>query len=205
MLMQPSSPPGDLWSWINANGGAISTIATVVTALVAIGALLAAARDSRERARPYITVELAPAPLSGFSAVLRVVNSGQTVARDVVLKFEPELTPREPKPGSNDAIRSVARRYSEPIPNLSPGQALTNTWQTWTDHGVLSSAPERCTVAVSYRSGRRVIRESFILDTRTVSSESDPVASNSELGSIRRVAVSLEAIKQSMAELARRP
>lgn len=200
-LLAAPAPPDDLWSWLNANGGTVTTIATVVTALVAIAALMAATRDSRDRTRPYIAVELAPARLSGFSAVIRVVNYGQTVARDVTLKFDPELAPQKPETARKDAIASVAQRYAEPIPNLSPGQALTNTWQTWTDNGVLSSAPEACSVAVTYRSGRRTFRESFVLDIRTVGNESDPVASNSELGSIRRVATSLEAIATSVREM----
>ena len=64
--------PDNLWSWLNSNGGAVSTVATVLTALVAIGALYAAARDSRERSRPYLAAELHPAPNSGSSVGFRI-------------------------------------------------------------------------------------------------------------------------------------
>lgn len=182
----------DLWSWLGSNSAPIGVIATVLTAIIAALALRATVRDSHDRTRAYIAVDLVPASRSGFSAVLRVVNVGQSVARDVQITFTPPLEPRE----TGDTLASVHRRYAEPIANISPGQELKNTWQTWADHGTLSSAPERCTVSVAYRSGdrRRLVTETFVLDVGTVGAESDPVASNSELGAIRRIAASVETI-----------
>lgn len=191
MTTQQQPPlPDDVWSWLNANAGAVGVIATVLTALIAVLALQQTVRDSRERTRAYVGVEVVPASKSGFSAVLRVVNFGQSVARDVVVSFTQPLQPRD----QQDTIAAVQRRYAGSLPNLSPGQELKNTWQTWSDRGPLSSAPERCTATVTYRSGqhRRRYTEEFVLDLRTIGAESDPVASNSELGTLRRIAQSLE-------------
>lgn len=184
-----------LWSWLNTNAGAVSTVATVITALVAVLALRATARDSRDRTRAYVAVDLVPATRSRSSAVLRVRNFGQSVARDVQLTFTPPLSPR----ARNDTVAPVERRYRDTIPNLSPGQELKNTWQTWTDSGTLSSAPERCTVRVTYRSGRarRRLSEQFVLDVRVIGAESDPIESDSELGTMRRIATSLESVARN--------
>jgi hypothetical protein len=179
-----------LWSWLNANGGTVATIATVITALVAVAALIAAARDSGDRTRPYMAAEFIPAPHSESSVVLRVVNYGATVARDVAVTFTPALKPRP----TSDGALSISKRYAQPIPHVSPGQVLANGWQTWNDKGKLHSSPDLCTVTITYRSGRRTFIDEFTLDVETVAHANDPVSSKSELGSLRRIALALEKI-----------
>lgn len=193
MLMQPVPPPNDLWSWLNANGGAISTIATVVTALVAIGALLAAARDSRERSRPYLAAEFLPSQKSTTAVVFRVFNFGATVARDVHVTFDPPIDAT----ADDDPARHIRLRYERTIPHLSPGQSLNNTWQSFAARGKVSSAPDDCTVTITYKgSGRRVHTDVYRLRLDTITNETEATSSDSELGAIRRIAQSLETLSK---------
>ncbi|WP_169165118.1 hypothetical protein [Cellulomonas taurus] len=184
-------PPDDLWSWLNANGGTITTIATVITALVAIGALIAAARDSRERSRPYLAAELFPAPRSNVTVVFRVFNFGSTVARDVQVTFDPPIEAT----AEDDPARHIRLRYEPVIPHLNPGQALNNTWQTFAARGKISTAPDACTVTIKYKgSGRRTHTDTYTLQLDAITHETESVSSDSELGAIRRIAKSLEAL-----------
>lgn len=191
MTLYASEQPDDLWSWLNANGGTITTLATVITALVAIGALLAAAHDSRERSRPYLTAELFPAPKSGASIGFRVFNYGTTVARDVHVRFEPPLTAT----AEDDPARHIRLRYERPIPHLNPGQSLGNSWQTFAAAGKTSSVPDECTVTISYKgTGRRTHTDVYELRIDAISNETESTSSDSEIGAIRRIAKALEAL-----------
>lgn len=190
-LQSAPAPPNDLWSWLNANGGTITTVATVITALVAIGALYAAARDSRERSRPYVAAELFPAPKSTASIAFRVFNYGPTMARDVTVAFDPPF-PDAPR---DDPAHHIRTRYATAIPHLSPGQALGNTWQTFAMQGKISTAPDECTVTISYRgSGRRRYTDTFQLRIESVMNETESTSSDSDIGSLRRIAKALEAL-----------
>jgi hypothetical protein len=190
-MTSSTAPPDDLWSWLNANGGTITTIATVITALVAIGALLAAAHDSRERSRPYLAAELFPSQKSTASIVFRVHNFGTTVARDVRVTFDPAIEAT----AEDDPARHIRLRYEQPIPHLSPGQALNNTWQTFAARGKVTTAPDDCIVTITYKgSGRRLHTDVYTLRLDAISHETEATSSDSELGSIRRIAKALEAL-----------
>lgn len=191
MRLEASEVPDDVWSWLNANGGAVSTIATVITALVAIGALYAAARDSRERSRPYLAAELVPARNSGSSVAFRIVNYGTTSARDISVTFDPPITATaDDNPASN-----IRLRYERPVAHLSPGQSLGNVWQTFAANGKTSTVPDECAVTLTYRGAhRRTFVDTYQLSLHTVSLESESTASNSQLGAVRRIATSLEAL-----------
>ena len=135
-----------------------------------------------------MAAELIPAPQSDSSVVLRVVNYGNSVARDVTVSFSPPLTPRPER----DGALSISKRYVQPIPHVSPGQVLANGWQTWGQKGKLHSSPDLCTVTIKYTSGRRTFTEKYVLDIETVANSTDPVSSTSELGTLRKIASALQ-------------
>jgi hypothetical protein len=176
--------------WLNANAAAVSALAALATALVAVIALASTALDSRSRTRPFVAAELLPARHSTSSVILRVTNYGPTIARNLRLEFEPQLDPLP----SRDAALSTQKRYAGVVPHLGPGQSLSNVWQTWAAKGKVHSSPDLCTVTITYASGRRQFVDRFTLDLETVALETIVVSSDSELGSLRKIAAAAESL-----------
>lgn len=177
----------EVWTWLNENASGVSAVSVAVTAVIAAGTLIAAARDSAKRSRPYVVAELAPAEHSTTSIVLIVKNYGQAAARQLTVSFDPAV------PGGDDAAlspRLIAGRYRRELSHLGPGQALTNTWVTYVaapgkgnELAPQWDVPATCTVTLRYRRGRwRWYSERYVLDTEAIGSTSTTVSSDSELG-----------------------
>lgn len=185
------------WEWLNANAAAVSALAALATAIVAVVALASTALDSRARTRPFVAAELVPAQHSTSSVMLRVTNYGPTIARDLRLVFDPELDPQPER----DAALSTQKRFARPVPHLGPGQSLNNVWQTWAARGKIHSSPDLCTVTITYASGRRRFTDRFVLDLDAIALETIAVSSDSELGSLRKIASATESLATSARQM----
>ncbi|BBZ09679.1 hypothetical protein MDOR_38480 [Mycolicibacterium doricum] len=92
------------WADPTTTWAAMASIATVAAAVVAIWTLIALKEDSAERTRPVMVAQLSPAVLSS-TAELIVSNTGQSVAVNVDVKFNPPLPVLE----GEDALNLVRR------------------------------------------------------------------------------------------------
>lgn len=106
---------------------AVGTLATALTAIIAIATLIAARRDSRDRSRPLIIAELRREPLAHGTINLVVRNLGASPARNVHLSFpafagvSPETIPQ------SDSWHWILRRYEHAVDLWAPGWELRNT------------------------------------------------------------------------------
>src|SRR5664279_3930405 len=114
-----------VWNWVEQYSGAL----TVVLALIAIGpgylAIRSAKRDSIDRTRPVIVVELQrhhEAPMTLMLLMLLVRNAGPSLARSVSITFDPPLA-TEVTPTSRYAAYA-SRMFAAPIATLAPGQSI---------------------------------------------------------------------------------
>jgi len=146
--------------WLNGNGAALSSFAAIVTAVVAVWALIAAVRDSHERSRPVVVAEFRLAAHNDEAFDLVVRNVGQSIARDVTVTFAPEIEAREDD--ARDLTSYLVERYADPISAIGPGQELTNVWWSGVARGedtLVNSerTPEEVTVSIGYKgsSGRK--------------------------------------------------
>ncbi|MBN8884050.1 MAG: hypothetical protein J0H73_17295, partial [Salana multivorans] len=102
----------DWWNnfttWLDWN--AVTAVATVAAALVAVLALRSAARDSRERSRPDVVAEYRVEPRVHKVLTFVVRNVGPTAAKDVRVVFEPPIE----EASASQALRQFVRdRYAE--------------------------------------------------------------------------------------------
>lgn len=187
----------DVLTWMNDNGAALSALATVATALVAIVALAHTARDSRERTRPVVLAEFRKEEHSSTVIDLVVRNAGQSVARDVVVKFDPE--PVLPDDGGVYLTKWLLKRYHQTIPTLAPGQELTNIWFSM-DAAEVNEEPtaDQVRVTISYRRSRfRRYSEVFPLDVDLIRMMTFAEDSTSIPGRMTSIAKSLEALSKA--------
>jgi hypothetical protein len=148
-----------VWNWVEQYSGAL----TVVLALIAIGpgylAIRSAKRDSIDRTRPVIVVELQRHHEAPMTLMLLVRNAGPSLARSVSITFDPPLA-TEVTPTSRYAAYA-SRMFAAPIATLAPGQSITNPWFAAHDKGV----PELCTVTARYTDAHeRPYVDKYIVD-----------------------------------------
>lgn len=132
---------------MNVDWTAVGGIAAAATALVAIGTLLAASRDSKERTRPVIVVEYRIPPFPYMTLELVVRNVGASTARNIRVAFDPPL----PDTGRQASFAPfVTRRYSQPITVLGPGQELSNAVHIDEVNPSNCDVPDDMNVSVEY-------------------------------------------------------
>ncbi|XKH54436.1 hypothetical protein LG284_05450 [Citricoccus nitrophenolicus] len=204
---------GLVWDWFGQNDGQLALLATVATAIVAMGALLHAKQDSIERSRPVVVASLELAPENDTAIQLVVRNYGQTPARDVRIRFDRNLEAVE-RPG--DGARRITERYSTPIGTLGPGQVLRNSW--WTGVAApgerqlvnLHGTPDSACVTVQYadlaepsRFWRRSRRyaDTFPIDVRDLMLEQGSVSSTSLRGRLGQLVTAADAQAKAMTAL----
>ena len=144
----------------------VSALAALLTAAFAIVTIRQAAQDSRDRTRPVVIVRLTPGPkLSHGYLYLIMQNMGDSVARDLAVTFDPEMTSRETDAGQRlIAGPFIRRRYSRKMPLLAPKERLSNTYYAF-EHALQSGVPKTCRVSVEYRDDRdKTYRDSVLLD-----------------------------------------
>lgn len=199
---------GVTWQWVVNNGTGLAAVAAVGTAVVAVIALRSTAADSRERTRPYVLAELSLAAESDSTIDLVIRNAGLSVARVVVVRFNPELV--VPDDGKRYVTEYTARRYAKPIPTLAPGQRLSNIW--WSDNTAPGSTspvnmeptPEVCAVTIEYRDDRRRrYRDEFSLVVDTMLMTTYATESTSTKGRLGQIAESLESLARDVHETTR--
>ncbi|MBN7388546.1 Uncharacterised protein [Mycobacteroides abscessus subsp. abscessus] len=168
---------------------ALAALATVAAAVVAIGTLVALRQDSADRTRPVMVAELKSAVLTK-NAELLVRNTGQSVARDVVVEFDPPL------PEGGDLTPFIRRRYSKPIPTFAPGMVMDNYYQ---GHDDSEPVPDECTITFCYRDshGRRYT-DSYPLTMATVRDQTGAYPSSKYEGAMeKRLTEAVEALARN--------
>lgn len=187
----------------------VAALATVVASIVAIVTLIALRRDSADRTRPMMTVELRPVLLVTAprrSLVLR--NVGPTPATAVHVTFDPPL-PRLEGPSADGRVTPyLVRRYAQPIATWPPGMTLSNLYFVgeagpegrWTNREPL---PDQLTVTIAYTDVRgRSYNDTYHLDDRVWATESFAEPSSSdEKGYRKREVRALEAIARRIGHL----
>lgn len=135
------------------NSGAWAAAASWATFVVLLLTLVYVARQVRDQFRPWVTVSFHFRSIIAFIAVR---NLGNTPARNLRIRFEPEL--------SSTQYGDVAM-LGEETPVLVPGEERLILLDRVPDR-LDSELPRRHTAYVEYRDhrGRRLSTEKFILD-----------------------------------------
>jgi len=177
---------------------AVTGIAAVVTGLVAIFTLLALRSDSRDRTRPVVSADLLPVTLSHGTSELVIQNVGPSVAKEVQVTFDPNITE-----DIGQMAAYIARRYSKVIPTMGPGRRLTNVYGHWVGDSsdkLDEPVPKDLTVSISYKDthGRRYT-DSYELSVGTLRNQTTTSPSNTDdAGMKRRWVTALEAIARGI-------
>jgi len=198
---------GVSWQWISDSNGALTALATIATALFAVWAVVNAGRDSRDRSRPLVIAEFGLAHDSDTSVDLIVRNAGSSMARNIVVTFDPAL---EVPPGFGPNVTAtLIRRYKDPLSGAAPGQSFRNVW--WSGHMVDGESdlqngeptPDRVSVSVEYRDDRRrKYSDAFVLDVRVLLAETYSVSSASFKGRVKTIDASLRDITRALKTVA---
>lgn len=195
-----------MWQWIKDNGPGLSAIAALAAAMVGIWAIINARRDSAARSRPVMVAELRISPDSETTLFLVVRNAGLSVARNVSVRFEPQIVLNEKPFGT----KGIVRRYASPVPTIAPGQEFSNIW--WSGHlshgasGLVSEigTPEEFTVHFEYGgSGRVRYVDRFRLSVDVSGPSTMAVASSSIRGCLQTLAKESKAQTRALEGLAR--
>ena len=171
---------------------AVGGLSAAITGVVAIWALVHAARDSRDRSRPVVVAEyrVPENPHKRLEFVVR--NAGASVARDIEVTFDPPLEPIQP----GQAIRPfLVERYKDRVPNLGPGQELTNSVHADLEDEGESDLPLDVTVTVTYRrSWMRRYKDRYRLVTSVYAQHTYATSTNSVLGQLKEIRKELEKV-----------
>lgn len=138
------------------NSGAWTAAASWATFVVLLLTLVYIERQVRDQFRPWVTVSFHFRSIIAFIAVR---NLGNTPARNLRIRFEPELTSTQ-----YGDVGDVAM-LSEETPVLVPGEERLILLDRVPDR-LDSELPRRHTAYVEYKDhrGRRLSTEKFILD-----------------------------------------
>lgn len=152
---------GDAWLWFNAaRVGAAAALGALglaaISTYVGVGTLRQTRRDSKAKARPTISAELRAVEYTHGAQSLVIRNTGPSIAKDVQVTFDPPI----PMPENPERLVTpiMLRRYSKPIPVMTPGMELDNLYyaaQSGPDGNTMINGepvPEVVTVIISYSS-----------------------------------------------------
>lgn len=184
---------------ITAIWTAVAGVATATAAIVAIVAVVFAARDLHDRSRPVVIAEIR-IPKGGSSSLDFVVrNAGQSVARNVRVAFDPPLQNEDP---TTFSLRTaLARRYALKIPVLAPGQELSNAIAIDDEDEQRSDLPHKFGVKVVYdRKKKSHYEEEFQFDLEVYFNETTRTirSSNSVESRLRDLARILDRIERRL-------
>lgn len=178
----------DWWNdidWAAGYWAAVGGLSAAITGVVAIWALVHAARDSRERSRPVMVAEyrVPENPHKVLDFVVR--NAGASVARDIEVTFDPPLEPIGPKQATRPFL---VKRYSEKISNLGPGQELTNVVHADLEAPDESDLPLDVTVTITYKRGRlRRYKDEYRLVVEVYAQHTFRTSTDSVLGRLTQI------------------
>lgn len=166
----------------------VTGVTAIIAGAVAIATLRAIKQDSRDRSRPVVIADLLPVVLSRGTSELVVQNVGQSVAKNVRVRFSPPITD-----DMGVLAGYVARRYRSAIPTLGPGRRLTNIYGHWTGNGgnaLTESVPMEVSVDISYEdSHSRSYRDEYHLSMHTLRNQTTSTPSNTDDAGMQRRAV----------------
>lgn len=167
----------------------VSSLAAVITAVIAAWSLTASRLDSGDRTRPVVIASLQGGPEHVKGIYLVLHNAGNSVAREVQVAFDPELPSYDrTDDGQKGVVAPVLRqRYASPIGIMAPGQKYKNLYHypVLGKDGNAESVPDQFTVTVQYGDDRgRVYTDDFPLNVghvglethRTPGKENDPIS-----------------------------
>lgn len=117
---------GSIAAVVTALGTVVMAVAIALTALYAKGTLQATRDDSRARTRPVVVAELRRELLSRGTILLVLKNMGSSIARDVVITFDPPPPADVAGLPESDMMKWVYERYSSPITTWAPGWMVSN-------------------------------------------------------------------------------
>ncbi|MCT9627227.1 hypothetical protein HWD94_19210 [Pseudarthrobacter equi] len=190
-----------IFTWVNDNGDGLSALAAMATGVIAINALRASARDSADRSRPVVVAEFQLAPESDTSTDLVIRNDGATVARNLRVTFDREITTGDAE--KDRGADSIKKRYSRTIGVLSPKQELRNTW--WFGGSVagsnklqnLNPTPDEVIVSLAYEDlGGVQYHDNFELHVDVMLHSTHSFSSTSVRGQLKTMAQELKKISE---------
>jgi hypothetical protein len=210
--------------WIAASAAIVSAVAAFTSAGAAVWSarngnrtLRRAELDSQARTRPSVVAELRNEPHARATQLLVIKNYGPTVARDIVVTFDPLLPDPPSEIASQSTTPFLKSRYAEPIPVLAPGTELDNIYFSGKNAGGSGWAnfeplPDKVTVTISYLApdGRRYVDE-YRLDVGIIRNKTyvsggtlHPVTQRKEhLDTLKKIQGSLGKIEKVLEQLAR--
>lgn len=138
------------------NSESWTALGTWATFLVLLVTLIYLARQVREQFRPFVTVSF---HFRSVIAFISIQNLGSTPARDLRIRFEPELAST-----LSGNVGDIAM-LDEATPVLAPGEQRLILLDRVPDR-LDSDLPRRHTAHVEYRNhrGRKLPSEQFVLD-----------------------------------------
>jgi hypothetical protein len=115
-------------AWIAGRAAVVSSIAAIWSARNGNRTLKRADRDGQARARPMVAAELREYQFDERTLLLIIRNYGPTVARNIVVTFDPPLPKTSPERAHDSLAPFLKARYMKPIPVLTPGMELNNIY-----------------------------------------------------------------------------
>jgi hypothetical protein len=153
----------DFGAWKPEDWSALAAATTTLIALVATAIAIIQVRQARklreEQAQPFVIVDFEPSSASNIFLDLVIKNTGQTLARDVKITFEPPLkSAYYSSPGAPEQYDIMqAAIIREGIPTLPPGKEFRIHFERMPDR-FTSDLPRSYTATVRFSSNRRVER-----------------------------------------------
>lgn len=177
--------------WVTAGAACVTAGVAVVATFIARSQLKHVRTDSRERSRPMMAAELRRPPHVPGTQLLVVRNYGSSIARQVVVTFDPPIPDPSPEKAARSVSPFVRRRYAETISVITPGMELSNIWFSgvagtggrWEN---FEPTPERFTVTFTYQGPDGYSYEDAIqLDTGLIGTETLVTSSTSPENQIK--------------------
>jgi hypothetical protein len=118
-----------------------------------------------------VAAELREIPYVKGTQILVVRNYGPSIARNVRVKFDPEIP--DPDDPSTSVTPFLKRRYAKPVPVLTPGMELDNIYFSGRQEGGSwvngEPTPEQATVTITYENDAGdEFTDEFPLDTNLI-------------------------------------
>ncbi len=156
----------------------VGALATLAAAIVAAWTLVALRNDSRDRPRPVMAADLQHVVLSDSGLDLIISNTGQSIAKEVEVAFDPPLPLLVGDEAEGMITPVLQQRYATKIPTVVPGKQLRNVYFVGTkivDGQKRNSepVPDQFTVRFAYKDTRgRSYSDSYDLDVSVLGLES---------------------------------
>lgn len=194
---------------VTAGAACVTAGVAVVATFIARSQLKHVRTDSRERSRPMMAAELRRPPHVPGTQLLVVRNYGSSIARQVVVTFDPPIPDPSPEKAARSVSPFIRRRYAETISVTTPGMELSNIWFSgvagtggrWEN---FEPTPERFTVTFTYQGPDGYPYEDAIqLDTGLIRTETLVTSSTSPENQIKEGVKSLATIQGALTQIAR--